>query len=77
MRFDVVEGDGQARALITKNICPYCSKRTAKKLGTGVVGRYASRVAEEGELVCYHCKNPDCAHVNYYVRKEDVEGSKR
>ncbi|MBE0432498.1 hypothetical protein IBX73_03415 [candidate division WOR-3 bacterium] len=73
MKFDVIEGDGQVRALVTKNICPYCREGTAERLGDGVVGRLASRAAEEGELVCYHCKNPGCEHMNYYVRKADFE----
>jgi hypothetical protein len=73
MKLDVIEGDGRIRALVTASICPYCGEKTAKKLGDGVVGRFGSQAAEEGELVCYHCKNPDCEHMNYYVRKADVE----
>jgi hypothetical protein len=76
MKFDIIEGNGKVSALVIQNICPYCGKRTAKKLGDGVVGRFASYAAEEGELICYHCKNPDCEHVNYYVRKADVESCK-
>ena len=73
MKFDVIEGNGKVRALVMKNICPYCGKRTAKKLGAGVIGRFASQAANEGALICYHCKNPDCARMNYYVRKADFE----
>lgn len=73
MKLDVIAGPEKVRALVKENICPYCGKRTAIKLGDGVVGRFASQATNEGELVCYHCKNPGCNHVNYYVRKVDVE----
>jgi hypothetical protein len=53
---------------------PFWGKRTAKKVGAGVVGRFASEAAEAGELICYHCKNLDCERMNYYVRTADVEG---
>jgi hypothetical protein len=73
MKLDVIAGPEKVRALVVGNICPYCGKKTAKKLGDGVVGCLASQAANEGELVCYHCKNPDCEHINNYVRKENFE----
>jgi hypothetical protein len=73
VKFDVIEGNGRVRALVIENICPYCGKTTAMNLGHAILGRFASQVAEQGELVCYHCENPDCEHANYYVRMVDVE----
>ncbi|MDH4211778.1 MAG: hypothetical protein OEV79_10080 [candidate division WOR-3 bacterium] len=72
LAFDVLS-NGKVRTLITQNICPYCGKRTAVNLGDAVVMNLATRAMEEGELVCYHCKNPDCEHMNYYVRKADLK----
>jgi hypothetical protein len=74
MKLDVIAGPEKVRTLVIENICPYCGKRTAIKLGNGVVGRFASQTRKKSELICYHCKNPDCEHMNYYVRTADVEG---
>jgi hypothetical protein len=74
MKLDVIAGPEKVRTLVMKNICPYCRKKTAIKLGNGVVGRLASQTRKKSELICYHCKNPDCEKINYYVRKVDVDG---
>ena len=73
MKLNVIDDLEKVEALVQENICPYCGKRTAKKLGDGVVGRFAPQTKKEAKLICYHCKNPDCIHMNYCVRRADVE----